>query len=305
MDYFTSSYFMIENDLRSRSQMRTRLSNECNQMFTTYVPSPSPSSSISVSLLSTRYYPMLPITRITPTIDYYSLINKQRILDKLNSPLPTPSASTPGHSHSRSHSVSRLPPLVASMARSSTSSSRTGSSLNELSKSLHMFISSRLGDNSAGASNNESAESNRLEEESEEVECSDLDLDLDLDNDDDPDRDDYEEEPVRYGVRRTIRDHRINFLQTPSSLSFRSARNRKCHVCFNDFVINDAQITLACLHRYHIDCISEWHKKTRFCPLCELDKFNSNEIIEEEESNGVVDNAKNKANTIKIGRAHV
>ena len=42
----------------------------------------------------------------------------------------------------------------------------------------------------------------------------------------------------------------------------------RCMICLNDYVIGDIVKTLPCFHMFHPDCVNEWLKRSKLCPLC-------------------------------------
>lgn len=41
-----------------------------------------------------------------------------------------------------------------------------------------------------------------------------------------------------------------------------------CSVCYNDINEDEEINQLPCQHCYHVDCIKEWLRQERTCPLC-------------------------------------
>jgi hypothetical protein len=50
-----------------------------------------------------------------------------------------------------------------------------------------------------------------------------------------------------------------------------NSEERKCMVCLEEFKAGDKLRILPCLHRYHTDCIVEWLRRNRHCPVCKHD----------------------------------
>ena len=83
--------------------------------------------------------------------------------------------------------------------------------------------------------------------------------DILLSRDNSPNRDDYNE-IIKYIPSSTIN------AKKPSTDS-----NYKCIICLSDFKIGEKESTLPCLHIFHTNCIENWLKRRRNCPIC---KFN-------------------------------
>lgn len=46
--------------------------------------------------------------------------------------------------------------------------------------------------------------------------------------------------------------------------------NNECIICLDSMKINDTVIVLGCGHSYHKECLIEWFKKKKICPLCDI-----------------------------------
>ena len=46
---------------------------------------------------------------------------------------------------------------------------------------------------------------------------------------------------------------------------------KECSICLNELKIDDNITILSCKHYYHKECISQWFKKSKTCPLCRID----------------------------------
>ena len=51
---------------------------------------------------------------------------------------------------------------------------------------------------------------------------------------------------------------------------------RSCCVCLEDVCQGQRVRTLPCLHTFHADCVEEWLKNKKTCPLCQF-SIDSNE----------------------------
>lgn len=46
---------------------------------------------------------------------------------------------------------------------------------------------------------------------------------------------------------------------------------RSCMVCLSEKEVGECLRTLPCMHSFHKDCIDEWLKTNRTCPICKTD----------------------------------
>ena len=46
--------------------------------------------------------------------------------------------------------------------------------------------------------------------------------------------------------------------------------NKYCPICLNEFMIGEKESSLPCLHFFHSNCIENWLKRSKFCPVCKL-----------------------------------
>ena len=44
--------------------------------------------------------------------------------------------------------------------------------------------------------------------------------------------------------------------------------DKECPICLCEIKKNEAARTLTCLHRFHDQCIKDWSKKQKACPMC-------------------------------------
>ena len=51
--------------------------------------------------------------------------------------------------------------------------------------------------------------------------------------------------------------------------------NKKCLICFDDYVNNDIVTYLPCLHFFHNNCVVKWIKEMPLCPICKLNIKNN------------------------------
>ncbi|ONK69573.1 uncharacterized protein A4U43_C05F24390 [Asparagus officinalis] len=57
----------------------------------------------------------------------------------------------------------------------------------------------------------------------------------------------------------------------------------KCSICQEDYVIGDEVGKLACDHRYHVECISQWLRQKNWCPICKSSATSSHAPEESKE----------------------
>ena len=59
----------------------------------------------------------------------------------------------------------------------------------------------------------------------------------------------------------------------PNNSDFRTFE--RCPICISDYEDGDAVRLLGCMHDYHSECIDEWLRKKKICPLCQrpIDEF--------------------------------
>lgn len=50
--------------------------------------------------------------------------------------------------------------------------------------------------------------------------------------------------------------------------NFPEREDAKCVVCLGDYEEGDQLRRLACGHQFHVECVDEWLKRHRTCPLC-------------------------------------
>ena len=46
---------------------------------------------------------------------------------------------------------------------------------------------------------------------------------------------------------------------------------KECTICLEDFIIGREIITLPCFHIFHVECICDWLRRNKTCPLCKID----------------------------------
>jgi len=44
-----------------------------------------------------------------------------------------------------------------------------------------------------------------------------------------------------------------------------------CHICYDNFCMDEPIRVLPCLHRFHAECVDRWLAQSRICPVCKLD----------------------------------
>ena len=45
----------------------------------------------------------------------------------------------------------------------------------------------------------------------------------------------------------------------------------ECSICLEDFILGDKIIYLPCFHFFHTECIEAWAKRSKKCPLCNIE----------------------------------
>eukprot|EP00931_Biecheleriopsis_adriatica_P083299 TRINITY_DN56882_c0_g1_i1.p1 TRINITY_DN56882_c0_g1~~TRINITY_DN56882_c0_g1_i1.p1 ORF type:complete len:248 (-),score=28.12 TRINITY_DN56882_c0_g1_i1:157-813(-) len=45
----------------------------------------------------------------------------------------------------------------------------------------------------------------------------------------------------------------------------------ECEICLVEYEEGDELIRLPCLHLFHVNCVSPWLKKSKSCPVCQID----------------------------------
>ena len=48
----------------------------------------------------------------------------------------------------------------------------------------------------------------------------------------------------------------------------REGTSKKCMICQMDYEVGDQLRTLPCIHKYHAQCIDQWLRHKRTCPVC-------------------------------------
>ena len=66
-----------------------------------------------------------------------------------------------------------------------------------------------------------------------------------------------------------------NLIESKIIASKLNEENKKCVICYEDFVNNDNAIFLPCFHVFHSKCIKEWLKTKDICPLCKINVKNN------------------------------
>ena len=74
-------------------------------------------------------------------------------------------------------------------------------------------------------------------------------------------------EPINYQASLNEDDIAISNLKNPKS-------EDKCAICLVEFNQGDQVYFLPCMHYYHIECLRQWVKKNKICPLCKTE-FNN------------------------------
>ncbi len=50
-----------------------------------------------------------------------------------------------------------------------------------------------------------------------------------------------------------------------------AAEDARCTICLGDYEAGDTLRTLLCQHHFHKECVDQWLRKSRHCPLCTQD----------------------------------
>ena len=66
-----------------------------------------------------------------------------------------------------------------------------------------------------------------------------------------------------------------NLIESKIIVSKLNEENKKCVICYEDFVDNDNAIYLPCFHVFHSKCIKEWLNTKDICPLCKINVKNN------------------------------
>ena len=81
-----------------------------------------------------------------------------------------------------------------------------------------------------------------------------------------------EESPVDESILKILPESKIkNIDKLPQD-------KRNCVICMDDYKENELVLTIPCYHIFHKNCIKEWFKKDKTCPICKfvLNKKNLN-----------------------------
>lgn len=71
--------------------------------------------------------------------------------------------------------------------------------------------------------------------------------------------------------------------------------NKNCIICLIDLKVGDRVLTLPCFHMFHKECIDDWFKKDKTCPLCKLEiKLDDSDEIKKD-----IENIKDEHNDIE------
>ena len=74
--------------------------------------------------------------------------------------------------------------------------------------------------------------------------------------------------------------------------------NKNCIICLIDLNVGDRVITLPCFHMFHKECINDWFKKDKKCPLCKLEI----KVDEKNDNNNVIPEKKEEHREVRIER---
>ena len=73
--------------------------------------------------------------------------------------------------------------------------------------------------------------------------------------------------------------------------------NKNCIICLIDLNVGDRVIILPCFHMFHKECINDWFKKDKTCPLCKLEIK-----VDEKDVNNVIPEKKEEHTEVAIER---
>ena len=68
-----------------------------------------------------------------------------------------------------------------------------------------------------------------------------------------------------FGKRKLDNEETENLLRADINLA---SSDIECCICLEFYLLNIPIIILECGHFFHKDCIEEWFKKKRICPMC-------------------------------------
>ena len=70
------------------------------------------------------------------------------------------------------------------------------------------------------------------------------------------------------GLEKTDHIIKINSSRYETLSELIQKENNKCSICISDFDKEDKISITNCNHIFHTDCITEWGKYNRICPIC-------------------------------------
>jgi E3 ubiquitin-protein ligase BIG BROTHER-like protein len=68
-------------------------------------------------------------------------------------------------------------------------------------------------------------------------------------------------------VKRGVSERKLRSLPV-RSVTRHKAGDEKCNICQFEYRDGEKAMHLPCRHQFHPDCIKEWFKENRTCPVC-------------------------------------
>ncbi len=74
--------------------------------------------------------------------------------------------------------------------------------------------------------------------------------------------------PVPSNILDNIKKGRVVPEAVMNALLSMKEDDRQCSICFESISDKNVLHVTECIHLYHVECIDEWKKKNRWCPIC-------------------------------------